>query len=491
MNLGRRLRNQTILLIVITCSLFILFGVVVHGVVTELQMYHFEEVGRNYIQFVDRTLEELIRTDVEYGFAMSRNETIIEFCDDPTSLITTYKVENYLDEIILGAEDLEFIRIVPFSNLDKSIDLSIVGHDMENHSVSSRFFDTHAYYSGRVHKNELGLLSYNVSLPIHKDNVIIGLVDLSFGLDGFETKFIKDNSYQETGSFIIANSEFEILIQSDISQLSRDELTDILKIYEDGEILNNNKRFFYIKKMPFKNNNEEDHLYFIFAQDQKELFRARDEVAGYTGFMILLFVLIYIVLNMFANRYYKKQISNDTRIVLEETVDYEVNKQTEALRKISRRDSLTKIYNHAVMIEKLEESIRESKNNKEKVCVLMIDIDHFKNINDTYGHPVGDEVLIEVSGMLLKNIRFHDSVGRYGGEEFIVILNETGGPVGEIIAERIRTEISKAKFTEDNIELTVSIGMAEHVDEDALTLIKNADKKLYESKRNGRNRTTI
>jgi len=487
MNLGRRLRNQMMLLISITCVLFILFGVVVHGIVTELQMYHFEEVGRNYIEFVDRTLSELIRTDVEYGIAMSRNESIIEFCEEPESLVTEYKADKYLDDTIFRVEDLENLAIVPFSNVEYAIVNNMIDHGPEDYQVDSRFFDTHSYYSGRIHRNNRGLLSYNLSLPVYKESIVIGSVNLTFSLDGFESDFIIANSYQETGSFVIANSESEILIQSDISRLSYEELEEVLSKDDGNLIVNNDKRFFYIKKVAFENNDEEDHLYFIFVQDEKELFSERDALAAYAIFMILIFIMIYVVIHLVSSRYYNRIITNDTRIVLEETVDYEVNKQTEELRKIASRDSLTKLYNHAVMIEKLEESIESIKVTDDKVCVLMIDIDYFKLINDNYGHPIGDEVLVEISGLLLKNIRYHDAVGRYGGEEFIVILNETGGNVGLIIAERIRSEIMKNKFTESNLEITVSIGMSEYNGEDALSLIKIADKKLYEAKRDGRN----
>ena len=493
MNSSNRLKNYSILLITITCIMFILFGVMVHGFITELQMNHFEEVGRNYIQFIQSTLTELIRADVEYGFVLSENEFIIEFCDTPENLVSSYNAKRYINEIIYRIEDIQSIEVIPFKNVDESLFKVLIDHNVPPIDVSPRYFDTHPYFSSKVFSNESGLVSYFISMPVRKDDVAIGVVNMTLGLAGFESHFIENSSYQETGSFIIADSEGGILIQSDISEVNDDELMKALEDYDGNNPIvycDEFKRYFYIETEEFSN---EDGMmiHFVFAQDEKELFGERNQLSRYAGLIMILFIIIYAMINGFSSLYYNYLITKDTKMVLDETVDSEVLKQTKVLRKIANRDSLTKIYNHAVMIEKLEASIEKSEKNHETVCVLMIDIDYFKLINDNHGHPIGDDVLIELSRLLLKSIRSHDAVGRYGGEEFMIILNNTSGSIGYVIAERIRTEIEDSRFTELELKITVSIGMAENSGEDALALIKNADKKLYDSKEKGRNQTTI
>lgn len=214
---------------------------------------------------------------------------------------------------------------------------------------------------------------------------------------------------------------------------------------------------FILKQKNFQN--DDIIVHFVFAQDESELFSARNRMVRYAGLMIALFLLIYSLFSVFSSVYYNYLIAKDAKIALDETVVYEVEKQTEVLRKIASRDSLTKIYNHAVMIEKLEASINKAKENDSAICVLMLDIDYFKRINDKHGHPIGDKILVELSGLLQKNIRHHDAVGRYGGEEFIIILNETAEDIGYLIAERIRTEILENDFTELGLKITISIGM--------------------------------
>ncbi|MBI9013278.1 MAG: GGDEF domain-containing protein [Clostridiales bacterium] len=493
MSSSNRLKDYSILLIAITCILFILFGTMVHGIITDLQMYHFEEVGRNYIQFIQSTLSELIRADIEYGFVLAENEFIIEFCDAPESLISSYKAERYVNEIIYRIEDIQSVEIVPYKNVDERISKKLIDLEIPEIVVSPRYFDTHPYYSSKVYSNETGLVSYNISLPVRKEGVAIGVVNMTLGLAGFETNFIENSSYQKTGSFIIADSVGEILIQSKVSTVGHDELMTALSEFNGNDPIvycQAYERYFYIKTEEFTND-DEILIHFVFAQDKSELFNARNKMVRYAGLMIVLFILIYSMFSGLSSLYYNYLIAKDAKVILEETVVYEVEKQTKVLRKIASRDSLTKIYNHAAMIEKLEASIERAKKNQTAICVLMLDIDYFKRINDNHGHPIGDEVLVELSGLLLKNIRHHDAAGRYGGEEFIIILNETAGDIGYLIAERIRTEIQENEFTELRLKITISIGMSEYRGEDALTLIKSADKKLYDSKKMGRNRTTI
>jgi diguanylate cyclase (GGDEF)-like protein len=118
----------------------------------------------------------------------------------------------------------------------------------------------------------------------------------------------------------------------------------------------------------------------------------------------------------------------------------------------------------------------------------MLDIDHFKAINDTYGHQIGDTTLVAVSQLIKDNLRDIDHVGRYGGEEFIVILPQTGLDNAYITAQRIRRAIESARFHEGKIKMTVSGGVVEFKEESALILIGKADELLYKAKQNGRNR---
>ncbi|MBY0548168.1 MAG: diguanylate cyclase [Candidatus Obscuribacterales bacterium] len=154
-------------------------------------------------------------------------------------------------------------------------------------------------------------------------------------------------------------------------------------------------------------------------------------------------------------------------------------------------DGLTALFNHRTGQEKLTEQLKLAERYERNVCVVMIDVDHFKSINDTYGHPVGDTVLKKVAQIIKRDCRDVDTPVRYGGEEFLLILPEINREGAVVVAERLRKTLSKEVIGHESIELgvTASLGVACYPD-DAVTqhqLLELADKALYMSKRMGRN----
>lgn len=163
----------------------------------------------------------------------------------------------------------------------------------------------------------------------------------------------------------------------------------------------------------------------------------------------------------------------------------------------SKKDFLTGLANRKTLDMQLEEEIGLIMENGGELCLLMVDIDHFKHLNDRYGHLIGDEVLKIVAKCLIDSVRGKDMVARYGGEEFAVILPGTPIAGGMIVGETIRKTIAsrqlKRKDTGQSYgELTVSVGVARfHGANDTIpALIQRADDALYRSKRMGRNRVT-
>ena len=169
----------------------------------------------------------------------------------------------------------------------------------------------------------------------------------------------------------------------------------------------------------------------------------------------------------------------------------------EGLIRFAFTDYLTGLKTRGYFEQQLELEIKRCERKKAHFALLMIDIDFFKQLNDTYGHHVGDQVLRDVASILMKDMREVDTVARYGGEEFVIILPETGGPGAHLVAERLRRAVEQARFfagTPDAIErLTVSLGVAIY-DQDAhyrRDLIEYADAALYAAKSQGRNRTVL
>lgn len=162
------------------------------------------------------------------------------------------------------------------------------------------------------------------------------------------------------------------------------------------------------------------------------------------------------------------------------------------VQELAITDTLTQVFNRRYFMERLNEEIARSKKFKYKLSFLMVDIDHFKEFNDLYGHLVGDAILREVSKGLKDNIRQIDFMGRYGGEELCIALTETGKEPARAVAERIRNAIEQKRIRvyDENLKVTISIGIATFPEDATKTniFIEKADKALYRAKEAGRNK---
>jgi diguanylate cyclase (GGDEF)-like protein len=154
-------------------------------------------------------------------------------------------------------------------------------------------------------------------------------------------------------------------------------------------------------------------------------------------------------------------------------------------------DGLTGVNNKRFLLETLEREIPRARRHERPLTLVMMDIDHFKNINDTYGHLAGDYVLKEQAQLVKSRLRPDDVLGRYGGEEFAILLPETALEGGVAIAEELRSMIQDHSFSfeQEKIQVTMSMGLAQLEDGwDVPSFIKQADERLYAAKREGRNR---
>ncbi|MBE6452700.1 MAG: diguanylate cyclase [Alphaproteobacteria bacterium] len=170
------------------------------------------------------------------------------------------------------------------------------------------------------------------------------------------------------------------------------------------------------------------------------------------------------------------------------------NRET-LLQNQATRDPLTSVYNRRYFEDEVAKRISIAKQQHQPYSVLMLDADHFKNVNDTYGHKIGDKVLIELAAKTERALRDHDIVARYGGEEFVVFLPDIKATQGAIVAERLRQSIERIVVYSDNkqeVRFTVSIGVSSSdISDNVDTLIKTADAALYKAKNNGRNRVEV
>lgn len=187
-------------------------------------------------------------------------------------------------------------------------------------------------------------------------------------------------------------------------------------------------------------------------------------------------------------------------IIVYDVTDSAVNRSKlelakDELLRLSRTDKLTALWNRGYWEERMTEEFQRCKRSGNEACLVMFDIDHFKNINDTYGHQVGDDAIRAVSTIMKDNSREVDICGRYGGEEFAIVLPDTGIDGAMIYCERLRESIANniVESHGQTVQFTVSLGIA-LIDEQTrypTDWLVNSDRALYRSKEQGRNQTNV
>jgi diguanylate cyclase (GGDEF)-like protein len=183
------------------------------------------------------------------------------------------------------------------------------------------------------------------------------------------------------------------------------------------------------------------------------------------------------------------------RVLKERELTNERIRMMEKLQKLAITDGLTRLYNSRSFYSQLELEVDRFNRYQHPLTLLLLDIDHFKDYNDKYGHLEGDKVLVRFSQIIRSCLRTNDSAYRYGGEEFTVILPETAGEEARTVAQRIRSALEAEPFSPEDGEVatvTISIGLTEyHPKEELSSFIQRADQAMYRSKRSGRNKVSM
>lgn len=174
----------------------------------------------------------------------------------------------------------------------------------------------------------------------------------------------------------------------------------------------------------------------------------------------------------------------------------ELERQKQILYRAATTDQLTDIYNRAYLMDVLQTEHQRSQRFSEVFSCVMFDIDDFKKVNDSYGHQMGDEVIKNIASIARKNIRSTDIVGRYGGEEYLIIMPNTNAQGATVIAEKIREMVAKTDFRnrKKRINCTISLGISDTTISSIKThddMLFNTDTALYQAKKTGKNKTMI
>jgi diguanylate cyclase (GGDEF) domain len=176
------------------------------------------------------------------------------------------------------------------------------------------------------------------------------------------------------------------------------------------------------------------------------------------------------------------------KLIIDKNIELE--KKNLELSELTMRDSMTNLLNHKNSLRYLREEVERAKRINYPLSVAMIDLDNFKSVNDNYGHQTGDEVLIQVAEILSESCRSTDVLGRYGGEEFIIIMPDTNDGDAAMLLRRIQNRIEETCF-KAGIHITMSCGICELNGDSVYGVLKASDAMLYEAKKKGKNRVEV
>jgi two-component system, cell cycle response regulator len=182
------------------------------------------------------------------------------------------------------------------------------------------------------------------------------------------------------------------------------------------------------------------------------------------------------------------------RVLKERSLNQERVRMLDELKKLSITDGLTQLYNSRHFYSQLKGEIERCNRYEHKLSLLLLDIDNFKEYNDSYGHLEGDKILVRLGHVIKSCLRKMDTAYRYGGEEFTIILPDTDGEEARTVAERLRTAVSSEDFTDGSrpdVRITISIGVTQYFQEEKIaSFVQRADQAMYQSKQAGRNKVS-
>jgi len=235
--------------------------------------------------------------------------------------------------------------------------------------------------------------------------------------------------------------------------------------------------------------NEEKLKQQINKLKQKSIIIKRKE-QKISGQRKLLYITIAFALIILLLKFVVLRISNSRK-----KANKELANLNEKLYELATKDDMTKLFNRRHFLELTQRELSQQQRTKSMGFVLMIDIDHFKKVNDNYGHATGDQAIINVANILKDNLREYDIVGRVGGEEFSMFLPNCERDIATQIAERIRNKVANLStaFRKTSIKLTISIGLTARKENESSidSMLHRADKALYQAKDSGRNKVVL
>lgn len=478
-------------------------------------MLNINELGNNYTVQASDALTSWVENQVKWGKVIVKDPRIVEACLHPENSEILARATDYLRNIHEEVDFYENLALVSFK--DYSIEKNIKGRNIVIQK-DAIFVDTVGgkttgevervkdflpyikaggdYFISDVYKSIYrGNPIFVISIPIYDNEEVIGSLLLPPQMDFFIERFIDDVKFGETGYFIIGDSRGYVLAHPNRDfVLTRPEGSEELRdkaMKGLGSAIDDfmgRERYYVSSKLDIDSEKIESGWYIIFSQDMKEILKNYNRLKIVSINLVIVLSVLITSLMVFFNTLNEKKIKEEQLEKSKKKLELLVDERTKELKILVQKDSLTGLFNHKAIMKKLDSIINKKVDENLSLGIVMMDIDNFKKINDKYGHVIGDEVLVKVSAVLNEFSDENCCIGRYGGEEFIIIFNDKNKSEVERISEEIRKSIELISYDFDNFTTTASFGYKMWSGEAVVDLIKKADDNMYLAKAKGKNR---
>ena len=506
-------------IIIIIITSFLVFNVFFFINIRESNKTNFYEVGNNITIETSNVLKSWVEDQIKVVKMIAMEQKIIDLCRFPENKEVVDKGQEFLCHI---HKLYPYYENLPVSvKLNKAIKRNIDGSEVlinngqflvdtvggktvgkggMNYSYIDEIFKGKEYFISEIYPS---ILRENpifvISAPIKYKDEIIGVAIISPQIDYFTKTFVDKVKFKNTGylffiddrgttiahpnrSFILSTSNKPKAIgQELLKRFSKGDYYFEANIYEST-------KYYIGNKVDLNGQNIKHHWYIIFTETKSEVLKNSNKFLLILLIMIIIATIIVAWAVYLVSKINQKELYESELKKINETLEGKVEERTRVLKKLAVTDGLTNLLNHQATYNRLVEEINKAKEKNGSLSIIMADLDHFKRVNDKYGHQVGDEVIANTSKAILSNIKTSDTAGRYGGEEFLIVLTNLNENEAVEVADKIKNDVANMEFLHRGLKVTISMGLCTWNGESSIELVNKADKLLYKAKQNGRNR---
>ncbi len=439
--------------VMILVILVLIYTLVLYNNETDSAKHDFIEIGSKLTGQSANGMEMWLEDQVRMSSLIAEHPTIINLLRDPLNPVIRYETRLLLEGINNRYPYYEVLPIALFTEesltvitqkeqvsveggefIIDSAGGNVIGKGGYNFSYIDAIASGKSYYISEIYPSiNSGEPIIAISHPVIHNDELLGAAVVAPKIDYFSSRFVDTAQYGDTGYMLVVDGRGLVVSHPDHNHImkpyeqQKPEVQRIINrilagrtyfrdIYEEAD------KSYYVKRVTVDSDHQPYEWYMVFTMENYEIYNNADKLLQISislliGGSVLIGVLLY---------YYTKSFEGKVRelqqLEMSKQLEVEVAARTSHLAEMAIRDGLTKLYNHDATYKALSVAVGGARVSLQPLSVIMLDLDYFKTLNDTYGHQFGDKVLKETADVIRSTVRNTDIVGRYGGEEFLVIL---------------------------------------------------------------------